>query len=206
MSSATLLLCFILLSLPTQAQRYIFFLHNKFIEEAGLDGVHPEYGKAEYHAILDSFRKKGFAVISEVRPKNTDGIAYARKVAGQVDSLRQTGVKASQITIIGTSKGGYIAQHASGLLKKNHLNFVFIGSCGEYLEEEPDVKWYGNVLSIYENSDQWLSCEKMKNRQGNNVTHYKEIELNTGMKHGFLYKALPQWIAPAAKWANQQYD
>lgn len=205
MKAATLFLCLICLSIQVEAQRYIFFLHNMFIEEAGLEGVHPDYGRAEYNEIIDAFRKKGFMVISEVRPKGTDGIVYARKVARQIDSLRTSGIKASQITVVGISKGGYIAQYVSGLEKKNHLNFVFIGSCGDYLEEEPEIRWYGNALSIYEKSDKWLSCEKMKNRHGNNVVRYKEIELNTGMKHGYLYKALPQWIEPAARWANGQY-
>lgn len=194
-----------MLSLHVQAQRYIFFLHNKFIEDEGLKGVHPEYGKAEYKEIVDAFCKKGFVVISEVRPKGADGIAYAHKTKWQVDSLVKKGAKPSDITVIGTSKGGYIAQYTSGLLKNNDINFVFIGSCGEYLDEEPDVKWYGNILSIYEKTDIWLSCEKMKNRQGDHIHHYKEIELNTAMKHGYLYKALPLWIDPAAKWASGQY-
>ncbi|WP_276133374.1 hypothetical protein [Polluticoccus soli] len=205
MKTATLLLCFIALTLQTQAQRYVFFLHNMFLEDAGLKGVHPEYGKVEYKAILDSFRNRGFVVISAVRPKGTDGAAYAQKTAKKVDSLIKKGVKPGNITVIGTSKGGYIAQYTSNILKNDKVNYVFIGSCGEYLEEEPDVKWYGNVLSIYEKTDMWLSCEKMKNRQGNQVTRYKEIELNTGLKHGYLYKAMPQWIEPAAKWAQQEY-
>lgn len=205
MRKLTVTAALMLFAFAAQSQDYIFFLHNKYVEDEGLVGVHPEFGRVEYKEILEAFHKKGFVVISELRPKGTGGIEYAHKTAKQVDSLVKTGVNPSHITVIGTSKGGYIAQYASGLLKNNKLNFVFIGSCGDYLDDEPDVKWYGNVLSIYEKSDKWLSCEKMKNRQANNVEHYKEIELNTGMKHGYLYKALPLWIEPSAKWAKQQY-
>lgn len=195
----------ILLSLNTDAKRYLFFLHGKFVELEGVNGVHPEYGKVEYNEILKTFRKNGFVVISDVRPKNADAMAYASKTARQVDSLIKKGVKPSDITVVGTSKGGYIAQYVSEILKNGQVNFVFVGSCGDYLEDEPDIKWFGNILSIYEKTDEWRSCEKMKNRQGNKTTRYKEIELHTGTKHGYLYKALPAWMEPAARWAKQQY-
>src|ERR1044071_5853766 len=99
MRTTILLLACIVLSQQAQAQRYIFFLHNKFVEDEGLKGVHPEYGRVEYKEILEAFRKKGLVVISEVRPKGQDGIAYAHKTAWQVDSLRKKGVKSSDITI-----------------------------------------------------------------------------------------------------------
>jgi len=38
------------------------------------------------------------------------------------------------------------------------------------------------------------------------VSNFKEIELNTGMGHGFFFKPLKEWIKPAVKWANGNYD
>jgi hypothetical protein len=38
------------------------------------------------------------------------------------------------------------------------------------------------------------------------VPHYKEIELNTGLKHGYIYKPLPEWMNPAIKWAKGNYE
>ena len=102
-------------------QRYIFFLHNRFIEELGTEGSHLEYGKAEYTGIVKVFKQEGFTVISEVRAKNTDGKTYALKVKGQIDSLLKTGVKASHITVIGTSKGGYIATCVSGMADRKSV-------------------------------------------------------------------------------------
>jgi len=32
-------------------ERYIFFLHNRFLEEHGLNEKHPEFGRTEYHEI-----------------------------------------------------------------------------------------------------------------------------------------------------------
>jgi D-alanyl-D-alanine carboxypeptidase len=198
---------FLLCSHLLSAQHYVFFLHNKFIEENELDDVHPEYGKAEYEQILDFYTKQNFIVISEKRLKNTDGNLYAQKVAGQIDSLMAKGIKASEITVIGTSKGGYIAQFVSGIVRNKDINYVFIGSCGEEdVVTHPEINFSGNVLSIYEKSDIMLSCQTMKLKSVNTVTRFQEIELNTRLKHGFLFKALPEWLEPSAKWAKQEFD
>lgn len=198
---------FFIFSQFTYAQHYVFFLHNKFIEENPLNDAHPEYGKADYYQILYAFKRKGFQVISELRPKNTDVRVYAKRVVGQIDSLMAGGAKGSQITVIGTSKGGYIAQFVSSYLKNGDVNYVFIGSCGEEdVTGLPDINFSGNVLSIYEKSDLGMqSCQNMRNRSENVTGRFKEIELSTGLKHGFLFKALPQWIEPSVKWAKRNY-
>lgn len=189
------------------AQHYVFFLHNKFIEENYLNDSHPEYGKAEYFQIVSAFKRRGLTVISEIRPRNTDAHDYAAKVVGQIDSLLQTGAKASHITVIGTSKGGYIAQFTSSLLKNPDVNYVFIGSCDEEdVTKIPEINFSGNILSIYEKSDGPHSCQNMKMKSSNVVGRFEEIELNTGLKHGFLFKAMPEWIDPSAKWAKGNYD
>jgi hypothetical protein len=213
MKPVVLLFLLILLSVSTegqrtvvvQPQRYVFFLHNMWLELESKDTPHPEYGLCEYDEIITSFRRKGFIVISEIRPKGTNGNIYAEKIAKQVDSLIARGVRPGSITVIGTSKGGYITQRVSGLVKNTNVNYVFVGCCSEKTDE-PVTPWYGNILSIYERTDKWISCQNEKKLAGNNIARFKEIELNTERKHGFLYKALPDWIEPASKWANQKYD
>src|SRR5579863_9730305 len=93
--------------------KYLFFLHNKFIESHGLMDKHPSYGRVEYQEILDHFKMDGFVVISEKRPAGLDEVVHARKVVGQVDSLLALGIKPANITVVGTSTGGYIAQYVS---------------------------------------------------------------------------------------------
>lgn len=194
------------LSLNASAQQYIFFLHNMFLELQGEEGVHPEYGKAEYSAIKQKFSNAGFVVISELRKRNTDAHEYAEKVSGQIDSLLKKGVKAKDIIVVGTSKGSYIAMCVSGLQKNKHLNFVFIACCSDELLVNDRLRFYGNVLSIYEESDAiGRSCDAQRKQAGDKVFRYKEIELHTGLKHGFLYKPLDEWIQPAIKWARQDY-
>lgn len=189
-------------------QRYIFFFHNKFVEENDLNVAHPEYGKAEYNEIIDSFKKDNFIVISEKRKKNTNAAKYAEKMVKQIKKLIKEGVSPNKITVIGTSKGGYIAQYVSTYLANPDVNFVFIGSFMDRdIEESPDINFCGNILTIYEKSDIYgVSAIKRKETSKLKINHFKEIELHTNLKHGFLYKALDEWIAPSKKWANGNYD
>ncbi|WP_121361618.1 alpha/beta hydrolase [Flavobacterium johnsoniae] len=193
---------------PNKDQRYIFFLHNKFIEENDLNTAHPEYGKAEYNEILASFRKDNFIVFSEKRKKNTNAADYAEKIVKQIKNLLKKGISPSKITVIGTSKGGYIAQFVSTYLANPDVNFVFIGCFRDVdIEEIPDINFCGNILTIYEKSDIYgVSAVKRKETSKLKVNHFKEIELNTNLKHGFLYKALDEWIVPSKKWANGNYE
>lgn len=188
---------------------YIFFLHNKYLEthnDGDYDTVYKT--KVEYSKVLNSFRKDGFIVISEKRKPKTDGIIYAKKVVNQIDSLINIGVEPNHITVVGTSKGGYIAQYVSTFKNNPQINYVFIGSFQESdLEEMLDINFSGNVLTIYEKSDVYgISAIKRKENSTNKINHFKEIELNNGLKHGFLYKALDEWIEPTKKWARRNYD
>jgi dienelactone hydrolase len=203
-----LLLAFILLlsTNTLSAQKTIIFLHNAFLENYTLDDVHPDYGKCEYKQILAAFTKANFRVISEIRPKNTKPIEYSKKVIHQIDSLIALGTKPSDITVVGTSRGGYIAQYVSTAMKNKDINYVLIGCCSDDdIAGMPAISLTGNILSIYEQSDTMgQSCQKLKDRS-KGVQHFKEIELTTGLKHGFLYKALDAWIQPCIQWAQQDF-
>lgn len=189
-------------------QRYIFFLHNAYVEQNDLNVPHPEYGKAEYNEILASYRKDGFIVSSEIRSKNTNAKKYAKKIVKQVKALLKQGISADKITVIGTSKGGYIAQYVSTYLANPNVNFVFIGCFRDIdIEEHPEINFCGNILTIYEKSDVYgVSAIKRRETSKCKIEHFKEIELNTGLKHGFLYKAADNWIVPSKKWANGNYE
>lgn len=190
-------------------QRYIFYLHGKIVEDQGANAVDNSrgFGAYEYANIIAAFRKEKFSVISECRPKNTDVKQYAHKVAGQVDSLLKSGIKPGDVTVIGASKGALIAMYAATYVKNELVNYVFMSSCNDYsLDSNPDISFCGNTLSIFEKSDEiGLSCERYRQRSKLPVPHYKEIELNTGKKHGYIYKPLPEWVTPSIKWANGNY-
>lgn len=191
-------------------QRYLFSFHGRIVEDQGksaFDSVHG-YGAYQYEDIINAFKKEKFTVITEYRKPNTDVKEYAHKVVSQIDSLLKKGVKPGNISVIGASKGSLIAMFVSAYLKNKDVNFIFMSACSDYTyEASPELIFYGNVLSIYEKSDAGgRSCEKFKNRSNATIPHYKEIELNTGLKHGYLYKPLPEWLGPATKWAKENYD
>jgi hypothetical protein len=191
------------------AQRYLFYLHGKIIEDQGahaIDTVHG-YGAYQYDEILNAFRKANFTVMSEVRRKNANPFEYAHRIEKQVDSLIRKGVKPDNITIVGASKGAIISMFISSYLKNKDVNFVFMGGCDdEILKAFPQIQFCGNILSIYEKTDEEGSCAGFKKSSKLTVPHYREIELNTGLKHGYLYKALPEWMEPAIQWANKNYQ
>lgn len=189
------------------AQDYLFYLHNRYLEEFSLTDEHPEYGRAEYNEIIAAFEHNGFKVFSEKRAKDTDIQLYAKKIVRQIDSLLKTGVAPDHITVLGTSKGGYIAQYVSTYLKNPEVNYVLVGCfMNDDIKELPDIQLCGNILSIYATDDAY-GVPMLKRVETSNlkVTRFREIELSTGMRHGFLYKPLPDWVFPATQWGKRNY-
>lgn len=189
-----------------QAQHYLFFLHNRWVEDHALDVAHPDYGICEYEAIIDTFEAHQFQVISEIRPSGTDAPTYARQVVIEIDRLIALGIAPERITVVGTSKGGYIAMYVSSFLQNPAVNFVFIGCCVESnLTELPAIQFCGRILSIYEESDDWgQSCQSMKDRSNQSVSAFQEIALQTGLRHGYLFKAMPAWMEPVITFASSR--
>lgn len=196
-------LCFLAgLASITSAQKHVFYLHGRIIEVLGPNAVDASngYGAYKYYDILDSLRKNNWTVISEARPADTQAWSYAKKVSHQVDSLLKKGVKASDITIIGASKGAMIAIMTSSILRNKQIGFVLMGICSDDLAGDDQLNLHGRILSIYEKSDAiGSSCHALKNKS-TGISNYKEIAIDTGLKHGFLYRPLKEWLIPAREW------
>ena len=191
------------------SKQYLFYLHGKIIEDHGIPAISPDYGEYEYTAILKKFTDYDFVVISEQRPKNTDGMKYAERVAGQAARLLRAGVPAKNITIVGASKGAAIAMAVSYLLRNEEVNFVIMGTC--YPDTIKDFKQnemflYGNVLAIYDSVDEFAgSCQELfALSEGRGLARHDEIVLHIGTGHGILYKPLDEWLIPAVEWAGGQ--
>ncbi len=183
-------------------ERYLFYLHGQIVE--GSDGrpEHPEYGVYDYPAIVQALENKGFTVISEIRDFQTDGRAYAEQLAGEVEALLSDGVLPERISIIGASKGGGIAVAASSLLANEKLNFVFLGTCVNWIKEWPELTLRGRILSISEETDTVAgSCEELFS--GSDIgPKFREIRIHTGRGHGAFYEPIPEWIEPAVAWCS----
>jgi hypothetical protein len=189
---------------------YLFYIHGRIIEDQGLPAVSPEFGEYEYQAILEKFAENDFVVISEQRSKNTDVLPFARKIAGQVRELLDRGVPATNITVVGASKGAAITAFVSNILENGEINYVLLAICHPEVTKElmeDQIYLYGNVLSIYDIADDEYagSCQEYFSfSKDKGLSRHDEIILNIGTGHGVLYEPLDEWMLPTMKWANPQ--
>lgn len=190
---------------PDINKTYLFYLHGGVVQDQGANAVSEYYGKYEYQAILDTFKNHGFYVISEVRPKNTIEKEYAKKLKNQIDSLIRLGVSDKNIIVVGASLGAYIALETSILNKNPNIRFALLGLCSAYALEyfQPFKKdFMGQFLSIYEGSDSKGTCLSIfQGLEGN--SSFKEIKLEMGIDHAFLFKAYDDWVNPLINWIKK---
>ncbi|HLL77444.1 MAG TPA: hypothetical protein VK421_19470 [Pyrinomonadaceae bacterium] len=189
--------------------KYLFYLHGRIIEVQGVRPRHERHGFYEYEEILRTLAARGFHVISEPRPADTEHVEYARKVVGQINRLLAAGVPARDVTVVGASKGGAIAVFTSTLLKNRDVNFVVLAGCGAsgpYRQHKVDL--HGRVLSIYDTADEFggpegggVSCAKYY-KQSTGLKESRELAIKLGVGHGLLYKPFREWVDPAVEWAN----
>jgi hypothetical protein len=187
---------------PDTKARYLFYLSGYIVEAGNTRPVSPKFGVYEYEQILKTFKDSGFVVISEARKKDPEIEPYARRVTDQVRQLLKAGVPAEHITVVGASQGAWIAMLASTYLENRKLNFVFIAACSADKGFLKAVNLHGNILSIYETSDLAQSCRDYR-ADATGINDWKELELNTGLKHGFLYRPIKEWIGPTIAWGKR---
>ncbi len=199
-------------SFPTEIDpnaSYLFYLHGKIIEDQGLPAISEEYGEYEYDAILRRFSESDLRVISEIREANTDVHIYSEKLTGQIKALMGAGVPAEKITVVGASKGAFIAIFTSHLLDESEINYVFLGGCPmdelRFMMQE-HMYLHGNILSIYDSADIYAdSCKPLFIfSEGHGIGNYDEFVVDVGTGHGILYQPLEEWVLPAINWAKQQ--
>ncbi len=182
--------------------RYLFYLHGYIVEAGNTRPTSERFGVYEYEQILETFRQSGFVVISEARKKTPEIEPYGAKVAGQVRRLLKAGVPPKHITVVGASQGSWMAMLASTYLKNRNVNFVVIGACAAEDGLLQLVNLHGNVLFISEKTDLPGSCQRFR-ADATGLSESKEIELNTGLKHGFLFRPLKEWVDPTVAWAKR---
>jgi hypothetical protein len=190
-------------SRPAEAPpSYVIYSHGKIVETQGRRPTDPAYGVYEYDAILDTMRQAGFEVLSDQRGPKANSDSAASRIAHQVDSLLAMGVAPENITVIGFSKGGWIAILASSRLQNPRLGFVFMGACGPWSNDAADLHVSGRMLSLIETSDTLgVSCAPMFGRKATGSVS-REMALSLGLGHGTFYKPRGAWLAPALAWAR----
>jgi hypothetical protein len=193
-------------SLPetiSRKARYVFYLHGQVVTELGDMAVNqsvPEWGPYEYFHILDSLAERHVNVISEIRKKDVDNSVYVSRIVAQIDTLLTKKVRPENILILGASAGWDIALRVSDQLKNPSLSFAAMGGCWpNTYKDYQQLDLFGHFLSLTEKSDDHGTCVKVFEKRPN-TRSYREITLNTGLSHGFIYKGYPAWIDPVMAW------
>lgn len=185
-------------------EKHIFYIHGRIIEIQGRNAYSEDFGKYELDSVVSAIKVEKSVVQYEIRNENVDPKEYAIHVSKQIDILIKNGVKPIDITIVGASKGAIIASHISSF-NTNPINYVLLAGNNEYQETNNDWKFHGQVLCIYDLSDgiAGKNYNYWKNRE-NFTTKFEQLEIQTNLGHGFLYKPLSVWTEPAKKWILKQ--
>jgi len=189
--------------------RHLIYLHGRIVQEQqSARPKHPQFGTYELEKILDAFRKRGFVVSGEIRPKSASPRDAADHVVEQMRQLLQSGVDADHITVVGASMGAEIALLASARLQNPGVRFCVLGAClsetVSRLGAEEGKAPRGRILAIREASDDLGGpCAPWKDLPSGSALFAREIVLHTGLSHGFLYRPLPEWVDPTAEWATR---
>ena len=184
--------------------RYLIYISGYIVRAGDIRPTSPQYGVYEYQKILETFKERGFVVLSEARQQSREIEPPAMKVAAQVKDLLNGGVPPQNITVVGASQGSWIAMLVSTYLSNTNINYVFIAGCAAEDGLLKLVDLHGNVLFISERTDLSGSCQRFRD-DATGVHDYKAIEVNTGLRHGFLYRPMKEWIDPSVAWAQGQH-
>jgi hypothetical protein len=190
--------------------RYVIYLHGRIVQEQ--QNARPrsaEYGYYELEKILQAFRDRGFMVTGDMRPRAAAVGESADQVVTQVRRLLAAHVPAGHITVVGASMGASIALLAATRLQNPDVRFGILGAClpesVRSLAAEQGIGPGGRLLAIREGSDELSNpCPAWKGDPKAPNLVAREIVLNTGMRHGFLYRPLPEWLNPIADWVDQK--
>lgn len=180
-------------------ERYVIYSHGLIVEGDDPKPISPKYGQYDFPAIKHSlFSAGGFNLIAFQRPKSSDD-SYAETLKSWVRRLLDAGVHPSRITLVGFSRGAQLTAMASGDLASVEINTALLAICedGEVLGTS-GLSLGGNLLSIYETSDDLGSCAQLAARS--HLKSFKEVAISTGKKHGAFFQPLPQWIRPLKAW------
>jgi len=189
--------------------RHLIYLHGRIVQEQqSARPLSPQFGYYELGKILDAFRDRGFVVSGEIRPKPATVSDAADRVVGQVRLLLASGVTADHVTVVGGSMGAAIALLAAARLRDPEVRFAVLGACLSgsvrgLVNDEGNAPG-GHVLAIREASDETTTpCPAWTGDAGAAPALVaREIVLDTGLGHGFLYRPIPEWVDPVAAWAD----
>lgn len=183
--------------------RHIIYLHGKIIEDQGKHAVSEKFGPYKFDAIVNKLKETGAIVHADIRDNKTNFTKYCQIISKQISQIVESGVPPNLITVIGASKGGVMAMQISSTTVYP-INYVLLGANNKALEKTNKWILQGNVLGIYEATDQiagknydyWINRSKQ-------TSHFEQLEIKTGLGHGFIYSPRVEWLDPTLVWINK---
>jgi hypothetical protein len=106
--------------------------------------------------------------------------------------------------------GAEVALLASAKLHEPELRFALLGACLSLsvpeLWAERGRRPAGHLLAIREKSDETTEpCPAWTDAAGpRGRLEVRELLLDTGLRHGFLFRPLPEWVDPVVEWATRR--
>jgi len=190
--------------------RYLFYLHGETMEKQGKDATSPRYGDYLYDRIIQDFEDRNLVVIEEVRGKTNES-QYASKIVMQIRRLEARGVPASNITVAGFSRGGYISLLVSSSLGDPNVGYAIMAGCGrntksfeyqQFLKRKRGSRLRGRIFSLYVNSDMEAgSCRDAVEQAPPQAVTFHELVIKSVKGHGLFFQPRPEWINPVAQFA-----
>jgi pimeloyl-ACP methyl ester carboxylesterase len=181
-------------------ERYVIFSHGLIAEGLEERPMSPRFGVYDFPGIRQAlFADGGFNLIAYQRPRNAEFNIHALQIEAWVRRLLLAGVKPSRITIVGFSRGSTLTAHASARLRDTGINTALLASCfrGD-IKADPPLVLGGNLLSIYETSDEVLTCDVLAKRS--KLQSFEEVAISTGRQHGAFFEPRAEWIEPLKRW------
>lgn len=194
-------------SLPDKinsSDKYVFYSHGLILEGTDPTPIHERWGQYNFPAIKKELADSSYHLIATHRPAKTHPFKYAEQLSKQVTKLLKNGVPASNISLVGFSRGGFITAIASSNLKNMDINFVILAACTIGLAKKAEIDIYGHLFSVFETSDSVGSCDHIVARSVGTVSFYKEISISTGKEHGAFFIPRKEWIVPVKAWLKRK--
>ncbi|MCW8092087.1 alpha/beta hydrolase [Alteromonas sp. ASW11-130] len=183
---------------------YVFYSHGFIVEGTDPTPIHERWGKYNFPAVKKGLADPSYHLIATHRPAKTHPFQYAEQLSKQVNQLLKNGVPASNISLVGFSRGGFITAITSSNLKNMDINFVILAACTSSLAKREEIAIYGHLFSVYETSDSVGSCDDVVARRRDTVSSYEEISISTGKEHGAFFLPRNEWIVPVKSWLKRR--
>lgn len=184
-------------------KRYVFFLYGQYMDKRG------PRGDLDYYGILDSLEGMGFVVMGGMRGLlSNDG--YADNTAADVRALLDAGVPASNITVAGHSKGGFIALMVASKVRDPGVSYAIFAGCSlpgtgyrrpymRFVNRDAERMKGRFVVGWAEDDPLAQTCNEAMDKAS--VT-YRNIRLPSGQGHRLFNLPDQTWLSVLAEHAG----